>query len=168
MPLTGNINLGSRLTLTGTDDFGIPQHIINMANDMAITDGAGANQMNQVWADAGRTLAASANDDLDLSGVLVNKLGTTVAFARVKFIYIKVVTTTAGYTLNVGGGSNPFVTHLTGTTPVIVLRAGGALCLVAPDATGYVVTAGTADILRINNPSGGTITYDIIIAGSTT
>lgn len=167
MPLTGSFNLGARLVLTGTDDFGIPSHTIGTSNDVTFTDGAGVNQVNQVWADAARSINASTSDDLDLSGVLTNKLGQTVSFVRVKGIYVRFLTSTATFVLNVGGGSNPFINYLTGTTPVVVIRAGGTFCLIGPDATGYAVTAGTGDILRINNPNAAAITYDIIIVGAT-
>jgi hypothetical protein len=41
--------------------------------------------------------------------------------------------------------------------------------IVAPDATGYAVTGGSADALRVANPSAGTTaTYDIVILGALT
>jgi len=40
-------------------------------------------------------------------------------------------------------------------------------CVVAPNATGYALTATTADLLQITNSSSGTgVTYDIIIVGT--
>ncbi len=49
----------------------------------------------------------------------------------------------------------------------VKVKPGGAIALVAPDATGYAVTAGTADQLKVANSAGGTsVTYDIIIIGA--
>ena len=48
------------------------------------------------------------------------------------------------------------------------IRPGGSLALIAGsgDATGYVVTAATADILRFTNGgAGSSVTYDVIIFG---
>jgi hypothetical protein len=99
---------------------------------------------------------------------LTNDLGTTISFARVKLIFISLTTTTAGYTLEIGGNaSNQFATPFADATDKIVVRAGGFLCLAAPDVTAYAVTAGTGDILKINNPNGASVTYDVIIIGAT-
>lgn len=54
------------------------------------------------------------------------------------------------------------------SSDIINIRPGGALILLAPDATGYAVTAGTGDLLRIANSAGSTsVTYDIILIGAT-
>jgi len=123
-------------------------------------DGTGVDQVNKRYSRE-HTIAASGTLNLDLAGSLTDEYGATVTFARVKKIKI-VLTTTAASTIQVGGGSNP----LAALTNAITLRPGGRLDLEAPDATGYVVTAGTGDILRIVNDSGAaSVTVKVIILG---
>lgn len=71
--------------------------------------------------------------------------------------------------LTIGGGSNPVVGFLGGTTPTIgPIRPGGFVFIACPDAAGIgAVTAGTGDILRIANASGAAAVYQIAILGRT-
>ena len=65
-----------------------------------------------------------------------------------------------------GAGSNGFTSWVGDATDVVKVKPGGALILVAPDATGYAVTAGTGDLLTITNSAGSTsVTYDVVIMG---
>jgi hypothetical protein len=48
---------------------------------------------------------------------------------------------------------------------VVKVPAGGMLLLYAPDATGFAVTAATADQLKITNSAGASCDYDIVIVG---
>jgi hypothetical protein len=50
--------------------------------------GAGALQCNALWHDS-RTLAASANEDLDLYGSLSDGFGSTLNFANIKILIIE-------------------------------------------------------------------------------
>jgi hypothetical protein len=129
-----------------------------------LANGTGANQASNHWHDQ-RTIAASGNDDLDISGVLTNVFGTSMVFTKIKALIVKA----AGNTNDVivgGAASNQFATFLGAATHTIKVKPGGLLVLVAPDANGYAVTAGTGDILRITNGGAGTsVTYDIVLIG---
>ena len=76
----------------------------------------------------------------------------------------------AGNTNNVvvgGAASNQFVTPFGAGAHTLTVRPGGMLLMVANDATGYAVTAGTGDLLRIaNSSSGSAVTYDIVLLGT--
>jgi hypothetical protein len=49
----------------------------------------------------------------------------------------------------------------------IALRPGATFVWISPDATGVTVTAGTGDLLNIANSGAGTsVTYDVIIIGT--
>lgn len=130
------------------------------------TDGAGANQAQKVFTDT-RTLTASSTEDLDLAGGLTDAFGNVLTLTEVKAIIIKAA---AGNTNNVivgGAASNQFVTPFGAGAHTVTVRPGGMLMLVAPDATGYAVTAGTGDLLKIANSAGSTsVTYDILILGN--
>lgn len=134
---------------------------------LGFSSGVGAGQVDQIFLDT-RTIAASANDDLDLAGVLVNPLGATITFARIKGILIKAAPGNTNNVIVGGGASNPFINWATGTTPAVVVKPGGFFALFAPDAAGYAVTAATGDIFRITNSGAGTgVTYDIVLLGAT-
>jgi hypothetical protein len=130
--------------------------------------GTAAGQADKVFSDT-RTITASSNDDLDLAGVLTDAFGVAITFVKVKAIIVVAAAANVNNVVIGGGASNPVSTFMTGTTPAILVRPGAMFALVAgsADATGYGVTATTADILRITNGGAGTsVTYDIIVIGT--
>lgn len=131
-------------------------------------DGTGADQANQVFTDE-RTLGASASEDLDLAASLTNAFGQTLTFTIVKAI---VVAAAAGNTNNVlvsCPAANGFVTPFLAASDGLTIRPGGLALLVARDATGYAVTAGTGDLFHFANSAGSTgVTYEIFIIGVAT
>ena len=142
------------------------QSQLTYVKSAGLSSGVGASQADKLFTDT-RTINASANDDLDLAGVLVDPLGATLTFARIRAIIVAAAAANANTLIMGGGASNPVTTILGGTTPTLTIRPGGILALLAPDATGYVVTAATADILRFTNGGAGTsVQYDIIIVGA--
>ena len=88
MPLKCQIAAGIAALQTSNLDMGMPTFQILKVDDITLNDGSGANQAQRIFSDT-RTIAASANDDLDLSGVLVDALGTVLNFTAIKAIYIK-------------------------------------------------------------------------------
>ena len=128
--------------------------------------GTGAGQADRIFHDQ-RTVAPSGTDDLDLAGVLLDVFGATVTFARIKAITIAAA---AGNTNNVvigAAASNQFATWAGAATHTVNVRPGGFFTIAVTDATAYAVTAGTGDLLRIANSGAGTsITYDVILIGS--
>lgn len=128
-----------------------------------LADGTGLDQCDLEW-EAQYTITSGSTQSIDLRGSLTT-LGQSVVMVRVKLIIIQVVTTTAGYTVEVGGVANDFCSHLGATGDKIILRGGGLLLLYAPDATAYAVTAGTADILGIKNLAGGDCVVNVKILG---
>ena len=166
---TGTVQVGVDLTNTGSSDLGTATDLVKALNYVGVSfsNGTGANQANQMFADQ-RTLSASATEDLDLAGVLVNNIGTTVTFARVKAIIVKASSSNTNNVLVGGASATQFINWVGDPTDKISVRPGGAFILIAPDATGYAVTAATGDLLKIANSAGTTsVTYDIIIIGAT-
>lgn len=132
------------------------------AIDLTLTNGTGSKQGNLWWL-AERTVSASANDDLDLAGVLVNGLGQTATFTKVKLILVQIDTPDGTKKLRIGpAASNGFVGPFGGTTPYEEFTE---LKLCAERFAGWTVTAGTGDVLRISNPGAGPVTYRILIVG---
>ena len=134
---------------------------------IALANGTGANQCNLAYI-AERTVASATNDDIDLAGVLTDALGATITAAELVALLVinKQKDGTANTTnLTIGGGTNPVVGFLGGTTPTVgPIRPGGMFLLTSPDAAGIgAVAAGTGDILRIANSSGATAKYMIAV-----
>lgn len=135
-------------------------------------DGTGANQQQIHFHDT-VTLSSGASLVLDLNTAALAG-GATHAhngfgncnFTKVKQIFIRVTTETAGYRLEVGGGSNP-VPLFKDASDKAVVGAGGMLLISSP-VDGVTVTAGTGDLLLIANPSAGAVTFDIFISGTGT
>jgi hypothetical protein len=137
---------------------------LSMAKNLSLINGTGAGAADRVWSDQ-ITINASSNSDIDLAGTLTDPFGAALSFARVKLI---VITAASGNTNNVvvGGASSTFNTWVTGTSPAVVVRPNGFLVLGCSDATGYVVTATSADVLRLSNSGAGTsVTCDVAIVG---
>lgn len=148
-------------------DFTTPSAAFGRAYQVLLANGTGAGQADRIFHDQ-RTLAASATEDLDLAGVLTDSFGATVTFVRIKGL---LVAASAANTNNVvlgAAAANPWATLL-GATGTLIVRPGTVLALFAgqADATGYAVTAGTGDLLKIANSAGGTgVTYDIALLGA--
>lgn len=165
MALEASVSVVVRAEQTGSNDLSSPVNSLLTKFLTQFADGVGLNQANKIWADE-RTLSASAAEDLDLGGGLTDAFGTALTFTEIKGIIIKA---DAGNTNNVvlGGDTNALVNFVGAANDLINIRPGGLLCLLAPDATGYAVTADTGDIIQVANSSSGTsVTYQIILIGN--
>lgn len=166
MALQTQLTLAVTATHTSALDLTTVSAPLAKAVNKTLTSGTGANQADVIFHDQ-RTIAASGTEDLDLAGTLTGAFGATVTFARIKLI---VITAAAANTNNVvvgGASSNGFINWVSDATDKVVIRPGGAFCLLAPDATAYAVTAGTGDLLTVANSSSGTgVTYDVILVGA--
>ncbi len=133
---------------------------VNAAPSLAYTDGVGANQGNIVYqASLAMTSGAYA---LDLAGAVADSYGTTVAAVRIKGIYVK---NTSAHTITMGAGSATMTTLLN-STGTLTLPSGAFFCAGTPDATGWVVTATTADTLNFTGTT--TDTFQVVILGGKT
>lgn len=127
--------------------------------------GAGLNQADILWHDR-RTLAAVTSEALDLTNSLVDALGQTLTFASVKGLFIQNRATEAGDEILVGGGSEAWASWLGASGDIVRIGPGGVLLVWNPSAAGYAVSDGSADQLRIENPSASEISYDILLLGA--
>ena len=167
MALSSSVKLIINALQTSSLDLATQQANLSKSYASAFADGAGAAQANLLFSDT-RTIAASGNEDLDLSGSLTGLLGTAV-FARVKAI---IIVAAAGNTNNVvvtrpAAAGAPFVDAEENLFPPI--PPGGMAMWLDPGATGVAVTATTADLVNVANSSSGTsVTYDIFVLGAAT
>ncbi len=139
---------------------------LNFVRGQGLDSGTGANQADRIFHDS-RPIAPSANDDLDLAGVLLDPYGVAITFARIKGI---IISSPAANLNNITIGNattNGFISWVGAAAHTITLKPGGLFALFAPDAVAYTVTPATADILRITNAAGvNTVNYDIVLIGA--
>ena len=165
MPLSTNIKALIAGDFTGTAGMSTPLDSLAYALTLTLTDGTGSGNANQRWLSYGRTLAASASENLDLNGSLTNAFGTTTAFTQVKALAIFAYAANTNDIVVGNAASNGFISWLGSATDKITIRPGGFMLLTAPQ-TGYTVTAATADQLKVlNNGAGTGVTYDIAVIG---
>lgn len=132
----------------------------------SITDGTGANEADKIWHDR-RTLAASASETLDLSGLTHTLFGSTVTIdlAKVKCLFIKNLATSPGEELLAGGAASDAFEVPFGNVAGGVVEVGpNSPLLLAHLLDGW--TVGSDVNLKIANTGSGDITYDIVIVGT--
>lgn len=142
-----------------------------------LASGTAVGQADLVFHDQ-RMLTASSSEDLDLAGVLSDAFGASLTYIRVKGLIIAalgvtnadgVVTTPNTNNVVVGAASSNAWAALLNATGTVTLRPGAIAAFIAgaTDATGYAVTGGTGDLLKVANSAGGSsVTYDIIVIGA--
>jgi hypothetical protein len=144
---------------------------VSIQRGVALAAGVGAGLVDRIYGPQTRTLTASSSEDLDLAGSLLDVFGDTAVMARIRAILISAA---PGNTNNVlvGGVANGLSTFLSpAASGLITLRPGAVFAMAcgSADATGYVVTATTADLLHIANSGAGTsVSYDIAVLGAST
>lgn len=168
MALTSKLALSVSADLTKTLDLADGRVPLAKIYQAVLSSGTGVGQADLVFHDQ-RTLSASATENLDLSGVLADAFGTTLAFAKVKAIIFVAASTNTNNVLIGGDVTNTFFPMFGAEADSLILRPGATFALFcgAGDSAGYAVTAATADLLKVANSAGGTsVVYDVIIIGT--
>lgn len=150
-------------TATKNTDAGTVKDRASLSLSPTITFSTGAGACDLVWSDI-RLLAASANEILDLAGVLTDAFGDTVTAAKVKAIVIKNVSdeTNPGETTHVATDASitfgtdataGFVGPWTADTDRTVLK-DKEIFLITDLNDGWAVGAGASDELYVENLDG--------------
>jgi hypothetical protein len=161
--LSLRINGRYRRTLGGSE---IAAYAFDEELRLDLRGGAGSNEAELLWA-ATRSIAGSANDDLDLNGGgLLDPFGQAVNFVELRFVYIKAAETNAGNVRAGGSASNRLAGLFAASTDYVDLRPGAAFFATFPIDGDLPVIAGTGDILRITNLGTLANTYDAILIGT--
>jgi hypothetical protein len=165
MALSGSLRITLQALLSGTADIGSREQNVNYTVARPFSTGTGDGQTDLAFTDT-RTLSASATENLDLAGGLTDALGNTLTFASIKAL---IVVAAAGNTNDVvvgGAASNAWAAPFGDATDAVKVPPGGVLVLADFGATGFAVTAGTGDILKVANGGSGTpVSYDLLIVG---
>jgi hypothetical protein len=133
--------------------------------DFTFSSGTGSGAADLVWTSQ-RTLAASANEDLDLRGSLTDAFGTTLTMVKLKGVYIKAASGNTNDVQLKRAAANAIPGILTGATDSIIVGPGD-LFVLTNNKSGWTVTAGTGDKINVANSGAGTsVTYDITVIGT--
>lgn len=171
-----NLNAQISSLLSGsaaTFPLGVPTFSPSLGNLLAIalTDGAGANQANNLYCDQ-RTLTAGSNERINLYsfGGINDPVGVAYVNVRVKIIIIQNLNATDTNQLNLGNDATAaeFTSIFGAAGHIIKLNGNSTLIFANPGATGWAVANGTNNLLKILNTSGVSITYNIIVVGAKT
>lgn len=166
MALTSTLNFSVSGIHSGTADLGTPSLPFSLTSNFTLASGTAAGQADRVFTDT-RTLAASATENLDLAGVLLDPFGAAITFATVKAIIIKAAAA--------NNAANAVQVTRPATNGVPFLMAAGDGIALAPgymfawfgSGTGVTVTAATGDIITVTNSAGtNSVNYDVVIIGT--
>lgn len=169
MPLTSSIRAIIGATLTNNIDLAQRSLPVNVTRVLSLATGTGNGQADMIWSDQ-RTLGPSATENLDLAaGALLDPLtGAAMTFARVKVLL--------AYAAASNNIANPVQVTRPASNGVPIFMAAGdgvslapnaVLLIAATDATGFLVTAGTGDLITFTNGAGtNSVTYDVVIIGA--
>ena len=165
MPLAATIKASIKAKHTRNLDLGTPAFDLSKAIEIALSSGVSAGQADLMFTDT-RTVAASGTDALDLAGGLTDAYGTSLTFVEVRAV---LVAAAAGNTNNVrvNRPSSNGVPLFLAASDGIDVPPGGVFLWTCPADGKVTVTASTGDLLNIDNSSSGTsVTYDVVILGT--
>lgn len=166
-----SIGISLSLSATANNQFDLNRATAPLAYARAFgwTTGAAINQADRAFADT-RTIAASGTDDLDLTGTaLQDILSANLALVRVKLIWIYAYSANTNNVVVGNAAATQFVGPFGAAAHTVALPPNGTFLITAPTAAGWAVGAGASDLLRVANSGAGTsVTYDVVILGSST
>lgn len=129
-----------------------------------LASGTSAGQIDSAYVEDGSAVAAAAT--LDLRGALTNEVRTagSQVFTDVQVFWVENKATATTKTLEVGAGSNPWITWLKATGDAVKLYPGGFFLYYAGQVDDVQTTATTGDILTLD-PGANTIGYQVGVLG---
>ena len=162
----GSIAFSLDLTDSGTGDLGSPKMRVSVSKALALIEGTNAtNKANLLFSDQ-RTLAASANEDIDLAGALTDAFGASIVAAEIVAIYIDAAAANVNSVQVTRPASNGFIGPFMATGDGVSIKPGEYALFVSQ--SGWAVTAATGDLLNIANSGAGTaVDYNIVVVGRT-
>lgn len=162
--LTTVIEAEINAILTNVLDLGTATYPSDVLTRLTLASGTGNNQADLVFNDT-RTVAASGTDALDLAGALTGPLGGALTFVKLKAILVRASAANAN-NVRLNRPATNGVPLFLAASDGIDIPPGGLFLWAAPVA-GVVVTPATGDLINIDNSGSGTsVTYDVVIIGT--
>lgn len=164
MPLTTVIDANVSASLTSALDLVTASAPLALNTRINMASGTATGQADLCWSDT-RTVAPSGTDALDLAGTLAGNLGGTLTIVKLKAVLVRAAAANTNNVRVNRPASNGVPLFLAASDGIDVLP-GGLFLWVAPGA-GVTVTAATGDLLNIDNSGSGTsVTYDVVLVGT--
>lgn len=164
MPLTTVIDANVSAALTSALDLVTAAAPLNLPTRITMPTGTGTGQADLCWSDT-RTVAGSGTDALDLAGTLTGNLGGILTIVKLKALLVRAAAGNANNVRLNRPASNGVPLFLAASDGIDILP-GGLFLWVAPGA-GVTVTAATGDLINIDNSGAGTsVTYDVVLVGT--
>lgn len=174
--LSGSLTVSGNSSITQTTGSGVNSS--NMAGvtpgsntfpEMvtSLSNGTGSGQANEQFAKS-YDITTGANQDLDLTGTaLQNGLGENIAFTAIKLFVVAIHSPDGTKKVRVGpqGVANAWQGPYGGTGATVYEEVLEYMVKINQYG-GWTVTAGTGDILRINNPGASTVTVSVWLLGT--
>lgn len=164
--VTAEYSLSITAALFGSNDLGTPKLQISPISEL-IQFEQGTNTVGKadlMFSDT-RTLAASATEDLDLSGVLTDAFGAVITGAELLLIYVKAAAANV---------NNVQLTRSAANGVPIFMAAGDGYAIKPGkhfdiiDRDGITITPATGDKITLTNSgAGNSVTYNILIIART-
>ncbi len=130
-----------------------------------LTNGTTADRADLLFHDR-RTIAASSNEDLDLAGSLASPFGATLTFVELRAVLIAASSANTNNVRVTRPASNGVPLFLAASDGIDV-PPGGVFLWSCPADGKVAVTAGTGDLINVaNSSSGSSVTYDVVIVGT--
>ncbi len=160
--VTGTTTLNSSFTETVTNGLITGSVGANVSYSKTWTNGSGADQVNYVFTKSA-TLAISTPVTLTLSA-LTDDSGRSIPFTKIRELVLKNNGTAV---MHIGAAAaNPWAAIVgDAATDKIPIRPGGVLMMVAPDVTGFAVSSGASDQLKLD-PGATACPYELSLKGS--
>lgn len=164
MTLNTVVDFNWAAQLANALDIGSAKYEPSVSTRITMPTGTTTGKADLIFTDT-RTVAASGTDALDLAGSLTGPIGGTLTFVKVKAVFVKAAAANTNAVRLNRPASNGVPLFLAASDGIDILP-GGIFAWVAPGA-GVTVTAGTGDLLNLDNSSSGTsVTYDVVIIGT--
>jgi len=129
-----------------------------------MTTGTSSAQADRLY-HSRTSISLSSSLTLDLAGSLTDSLGQAFTPASVRGIYVENRATTTGLDVYIGGNANS-VPLFGAAADYFILEPEGLFLATFP-IDGPTVTAGTGDIIEVQNPSASTaVTVDAWVWGT--
>lgn len=169
------VSMTTRLTMTVLTELGVTGDLVPGGSPVlakldtvnVLRNGTATLQADKIFQDSGQ-IAASTTTSLDLAGgALVDPLGATLAFAKIKALAIRARDTNnvANNILLTRPAANG-VPIFSAASDAIPLHPGSLFLATWPGA-GIAVTADTGDLISLINGAGtNAVDYDIVIIGT--
>ena len=159
------VSLAARLTKAAVGG-GTPQFNAAINYALSLSPGTDDTDKADLLYHATAQLAASANADLDLAGVLADALGTTIAAAEIVALILEADDGNTN-TIRIGpAASAGALLGFADASDRVGVAPGGILVLTNP--AGWAVTATSADKLNVaNSAAGSVVNYTITLIGRT-